>query len=122
MTSVSDLDLLDFQINAFFTHDALGRIIRINEPNGNLAPRFFLGRTRNGNLWRVRNDLDTKTMQDLAQLASEEPVANDLKSEPRNLKKYFILLDFEQKASVGTAGTAFSFPNEFASNSDRWQS
>jgi len=44
----SDLDLLDMQVEALFTHDADGRIVAVNEPAGGPAPRFFFGRTRGG--------------------------------------------------------------------------
>jgi len=36
-------------IDALFTHDARGRMLRVNEPMGKTAPRFFLGRTTQGN-------------------------------------------------------------------------
>src|SRR5437763_1062442 len=35
-----------------------GALLTVNEPGGQPAPRFFLGRTREGNLYRGRHDLE----------------------------------------------------------------
>ena len=56
-TRLTGLELLDIQIDNVFTHDAAGRIVAINEPDGDPAPRFFLGRTGEGNTWRIRHDV-----------------------------------------------------------------
>jgi len=83
-----DLHYLELQVDALFTHDPAGRIVAINEPDGDLAPRFFLGRTRIGNLWRVRHDLHEATARRLDALAASEPVDDDLHEEPRNMAAY----------------------------------
>ena len=72
--SMSDLQLLQIQVEALFTHDARGRIRDVNEPGGARAPRFFFGRSREGNIWRCRDDLVDVTGRTLDELASEEPV------------------------------------------------
>src|SRR5919199_2775470 len=50
--SLSDLQLLQLQVEALYTHDRHGRMCYVNEPGGARAPRFFFGRTRAGHLWR----------------------------------------------------------------------
>ncbi|HEU0026590.1 MAG TPA: hypothetical protein VFQ25_05690, partial [Ktedonobacterales bacterium] len=70
--AMSDLRLLELQVEALFTHDAEGRIVAINEPGGGPAPRFFLGRGRMGNLWRVRHDVPEATARRLEALAASE--------------------------------------------------
>ncbi|HXF64428.1 MAG TPA: GNAT family N-acetyltransferase, partial [Caldilineaceae bacterium] len=47
------------------------------------APRFYMGRTRAGNLWRFRHDLPAATMDALDRLCRAEPVTADLASPPR---------------------------------------
>ena len=55
---MNDRELMRAHIEALFTLDRNGRMLRINEPRGNRAPRFFLGRTVVGNEWRFRDDID----------------------------------------------------------------
>ena len=50
-------EMMRIQAEALFTHDLNGRLSRVNEPNGARAPRFFLGRTAQGRVWRFRDDL-----------------------------------------------------------------
>src|SRR6478736_1013769 len=70
-----DRELIRIQIEALFTHDAQRRLVRVNEPNGKPAPRFFLGTTVDGNEWRVRHDVDEVIAAELDALARVEPVA-----------------------------------------------
>ena len=44
-------------VEALSVHDDGSRMMAVNEPGGRLAPRFFLGRTLAGNLWRFRTDV-----------------------------------------------------------------
>ncbi len=75
---ISDPQLLEMQIDALFTHDPNGRMRSINEPGGDPAPRFFLGRTRAGNKWRFRYDVPEDVVCRLEELAANEPVDDDL--------------------------------------------
>ena len=85
---ISAPQLLELQVDALFTHDASGRIVAINEPGGGPAPRFFLGRTRTGILWRVRYDLPETAARRLEALAASEPEQDGLQAEPRNMAAY----------------------------------
>jgi RimJ/RimL family protein N-acetyltransferase len=64
---------MELKANALFTHDAAGRIVASNEPEGERAPRLFLGRTRNGNVWRFRDDLAAADVTELERLCRSEP-------------------------------------------------
>lgn len=115
LMGVSDLRLLQLQVDALFTHDPRGRILYLNEPGGDRAPRFFLGRTREGNLWRCRDDVVEGTVRELARLASGEPVCDDLRAEPRNMAAFLAALRADREsASVEWqyAGPAYRFPDE----------
>jgi len=48
--------MVRLHVRALFTHDVRGRLSRVNEPNGAVAPMFFLGRTVDGNEWRFGAD------------------------------------------------------------------
>ena len=58
---ISDYQLMDLGVDALFTHDPDGSIRQVNEPDGELAPRFFFGYTVEGSLWRFRYDLHPDT-------------------------------------------------------------
>jgi len=107
----SDLELLEMQIEALFTHDDHGRVVTVNEPDGGPAPRFFFGRTREGNLWRVRHDLPDGIPRRLESLASRDPVHNDLEAPPRNLDAMLAVLAKDGEARVGHFGPAYRFPD-----------
>jgi len=112
LMGVSDLRLLQLQVDALFMHDPRGRILYVNEPGGDRAPRFFLGRTREGNLWRCRDDVVEGTVRELERLASGEPVCDDLRAEPRNLDAFLAALRADQKIASSWSGPAYRFPDE----------
>ena len=70
------------QVTTLFICDAQGHLVRVNESGGEPADRFFLGRTRSGNLWRWRHDLLPGLARELERLACTEPVTADFASEP----------------------------------------
>lgn len=110
MIDLSDLQLLELQVDVLFTHDQAGRIVAINEPDGGPAPRFFLGRTRVGNLWRVRHDLPEATVLRLHALAAAEPVREDLRAEPHNMAAFLEALREDQEVHSVWSGPAYRFP------------
>lgn len=108
--SLSDLELLELQIDALWTHDADGRICRVNEPEGDPAPRFFLGRTKQGNLWRFRDDVPAEAVHKLEQLAAAEPVTDDLRAQPVNFSAFCDVLRPYGEVRDIYAGPAYQFP------------
>jgi hypothetical protein len=71
---MKDVELMQLHVEALFIHDANHDLVRVNEPNGAAAPRFFLGRTHDGVIRRFRHDVDAKTRRALRE-ASEEQIA-----------------------------------------------
>lgn len=108
---MTDLQLLELQVDALFTHDAAGRIVAINEPDGGPAPRFFLGRTRIGNVWRLRHDLPKATARRLSELAAAEPVTDDLRAEPHNLAAFLEALQGDRALPQVWSGPAYRVPD-----------
>lgn len=109
--NISDLQLQELQVDALFTHDSAGRIVAINEPDGGPAPRFFLGRTRMGNVWRLRHDLPEAIARRLSELAAAEPVADDLRADPRNLDDFLEALQADRTFAYIWSGPAYHFPD-----------
>ncbi len=107
----SDLDLLQTHIEALFVHDEDGRIRSVNEPDGDPAPRFFLGSTHAGNLWRVRYDLSEHAVRQLEELAASEPARHDLRMAPRTLQALHLALGDDLSAEPAYFGPAYRFPD-----------
>lgn len=107
----SDAELMRMQVEALFVHDASGRLLAINEPEPSQpAPRFFLGRTSQGNLWRTRFDLPPDLTAALEQLAADEPVVRDLAQPPRYEAEYLHLLNAHQLRATIFSGPAYTLP------------
>ena len=111
LMDLSDMQLIRLQVESLFTHDARGRICFVREPGGDRAPRFFLGRTREGNLWRCREDLAEETVRELEGLASDEPVRDDLRTPPRNLGAFLAALGPYAGSQPASWGPAYRFPD-----------
>ena len=69
----TELDWMELHLRCLHQHDARGRIVRTRQPSEWPSPLFHLGRTRLGNLWRFRDDLDPHAIRELARLAGREP-------------------------------------------------
>jgi RimJ/RimL family protein N-acetyltransferase len=107
----SDLDLALMQVEALYVHDAVGRLLRINEPDPDgPATRFFLARTAAGNIWRTRYDLPADLAAGLERLAADEPVVTDLQKPLRHLDEYTELLRQHAPLTDTDAGPAYYLP------------
>lgn len=76
--------LMAFHCETLFRHDAHDRLSAINEPGFPEPPRFWLGRTLEGNQWRFHHALPSATVAVLAALCQAEPVTQDLRQPPQN--------------------------------------
>jgi len=107
-------NLLEMHLEALYTHDDAGRLLRVREPNGAPAPRFFLGRAADGSIVRrYRHDVD-----DTLRLALENaPLSDTLRSPVDHethaadeLARYAAILDQFAPVQNPEAGPAFCFP------------
>ena len=69
-----DRALMERHIEALFTHDEGGRLLRVREQNGAPAPRFFLGRTTGAVVCRCRHDVSDALCRELEASAAADPV------------------------------------------------
>src|SRR5207248_2510080 len=90
--STTDLTLMELHVEALYRHTPEGRLLETREVDAARAPRFFLGRTRRGNLWRFRDDLPAPLVRGQDALAAAEPVLPGLPREPVYLSQFRELL------------------------------
>lgn len=105
---MTDQELMRVHVETLFTHGPDGRMLRVNEPNGKDAPRFFLGRTIHGNDWRFRHDIDDDLRRELESLCRAAPATGELRSTTFD---EMILSRFEPVGRTW-AGPAYRFPSE----------
>lgn len=66
--------LMQMHVNALYVNDEQQRLVSINDGSGRAAPRFFLGRTAQGAIWRFRHDVPEAICRALTELCEQEPV------------------------------------------------
>jgi len=109
---LTDLELMNIHVLALFTHDRESRLLFVNQPDGAAAPtpRFFLGRTRAGNVWRFRADLPENLREQLNELCTEEPpLDNEFCEQPRHLAEMVNLLSNHEPVRQTSSGPAYHF-------------
>jgi hypothetical protein len=107
-------ELVRLHVEALFTRDPRGRIAFVNEPGGDRAPRFYFARSTTGNVWRCRDDLAADVVQALEQVASAEPVHDDLRAAPRNVDGFLAALRIDRDRAAIDSGPAYRFPEQIA--------
>lgn len=112
---MSDLELMRMHVHGLFTHDARGRMVPVNEPGGAPAPRFFLGRTAEGSVWRFRHDVDDDLARELERLCRAEPAGDDFRLSPGAAETYAALLAPVQRT---WAGPAYHVPRDLPASGD----
>ena len=95
MPSPSSLELMQHHARALYIHDQQGQIVAINQWDGGSVPRFFLGRTKAGNVWRFRADLPNDLVSELTALCLAE--TGNILQEPQNKDKYLQLLAAQEE-------------------------
>jgi len=103
-------DLMEFHVDALFTHDRNLRLRTINEPwpGSAAAPRFFLGRTIEGTvICRFRYDIPEMLTEQLKELCADEPIVEDFQTKPKHFEEYMSLLQGERF----TMGPCFLVPS-----------
>ncbi len=107
---MTDLELLNRQVDTLFRHDGAGRLRCVNEPAEPEAPRFFLGRTAVGNVWRFRHDLPDEVIGALEALARLEPVPHVLEPDVTYFATLRDVLENHQPVRQIWSGPAYRFP------------
>ena len=112
--SFTDLALMELHVEALYRRTPEGRLLETRDGDPVRAPRFFIGRTRRGNLWRFRDDLPASLVHGLDALAAAEPVLPELPREPVYLSQFRKLLQEHEEIQHTWVGPAYSFPEELS--------
>jgi hypothetical protein len=106
------LELMLSHVEAEFTHDAQGCLLRVNDAGAAPAPRFFLGRTAEGSLLRFRYDLAQDTRHALQAAVESHARLGQRFDAPIDPAPYQKILARLTPVERTWTGPAFSFPNE----------
>jgi len=104
---MTDLELMRARLPVLYTLNDRARLLRVNEPNGAAAPRFFMGRTARGLEWRFREDIDEATVEAMSAVCRIEPVGATLSPLPSGTDRY---REFLGGPAGQWAGPAYRFP------------
>ena len=103
---------MQLHVKALFTCDDAGRLVSVNEPGGNAAPRFFLGRTADGNAWWFRHDVDADLVSDLNALCESLPTAREFDAGLDTAAPLLACLTRVAPVRRTWSGPAYRFPND----------
>jgi hypothetical protein len=107
---LSDLGWMSLRSEVLFTQDDEGRLLETREPHAAVAPRFYLGRSLHGNVWRFRADLDSESVRDLARLAAREAPLAAGGLPPERIQAFRDVLTRRAPVRAEYRGPAFRFP------------
>lgn len=111
---MTPLEWMQRHVAALYVHDHRGRTVGVNQWNGGVAPRFFLGRTSAGHLWRFRNDVDADLVEALSAHARAEPVRDEVSALPEHRYDYERLLALHAPIEHRWSGPAYRLPSNVA--------
>ncbi len=104
----SPRELMQVHLEALFTHDTAGDLVCVNEPEGPLAPRFFIGHTVEGPIWRFRHDVDPTLRAGLiAAIEADRCRAPGFRSHLVSPEPYAVILQRVAPVQRTWAGPAF---------------
>lgn len=111
------------QISALFLSDAEGRLRYIPEPGYeeselDPAPRFFMGRTLHGNVWRFRHDLPDAVVHSVDQVCRNEPIAKNLTDPPHQAAAIRTALNEYGPITKEERGPAYWIPDSVQASAD----
>jgi hypothetical protein len=108
----TDEELMAIHVDTLFNRDADGRIRSLRRPSersGN-PPRFFMGRTSNGNRWLFRYDTSTDLADELEELCRSEPTVKGLVPPPLGALRIRAALQARSRIVREYRGPAYVLP------------
>lgn len=103
--------LLEMQLDVLFARDAAGRLVATRDPAPRPAPRLHLGRSRAGNVWATRRDVEPATSAALERLcASEPPLASPHPQRGPACREHVLELLAPVAVAAETRGPCFVLP------------
>ena len=105
---------MNMHLNALYAQDHDCRLTAINQWDGGLVPRFHLGRTATGNLWRFRADLPDTLTSELTACCELEPPLDAADPLPKYRATYERLLAEHAAIESIQAGPAYFAPESMS--------
>ena len=110
-----ETNLLELHIETLFICDAQGDLRFVREPGYeeselDAAPRFFMGRSDTGNIWRFRYDLPEALRLELTALCQLEPRSASLHEEPLQAAQLRSALERHAAVTEEDRGPAYWIP------------
>jgi hypothetical protein len=123
VTTHSDLTRLEVQISTLYVCNPRGDLKFIREPGYDEseldpAPRFFMGRSRDGNTWRFRHDLPEEQRLELDALCRLEATVTNFEEEPNRAQQIRAVLEAHKPITSEYRGPAFWLPEDSSTASD----
>jgi hypothetical protein len=109
-------ELLRAHVEALYTRDAGGRLVRVNQPDGKEAPRFFLGRTAQGSEWWFRHDLTADVVQGLEAACATASQVMEKEAAPDAVAPFKAVFEHSAPIQAVWSGPAFCFPDRVAAS------
>ena len=101
-----DFRLLEIDADTLFAMSQTKRIERQNDPDHSVAPRLFFAGCSEGNLARVRYDIDEQVAEQLLAIAASEPPWRDPWVLPQCIGKLLDILCNHATSAIGAASRA----------------
>jgi hypothetical protein len=114
----SEVELMRLHVEALYAHDARSRIVSSHEWRPGPAPRFFLGRTSAGHVWRFRADVPDDLVARLKALCSDEAVSSVPPRAPVQHDAFVRALESHTSIAKIWMGPAYAFSSDAPSSAD----
>jgi hypothetical protein len=105
MTEPEDLKLLHIDADTLFAMAPAERIERQNDPDHSPAPKLFFAGCSQGNLVRVRYDVEDEVAEQLLAMAATEPSWRDPWALPQCIGKFLDVLSNNAASATGPAAS-----------------
>lgn len=106
---MAEADLLRQHADVLFRTDAAGRLVALNEPDGEAPPRLFLARGRANHLVRFRSDVSAPTVDACIRLCALLPPWDGRPAGPSLFEPLRLALGGDAPIAVEERGSAFLF-------------
>lgn len=111
---MDDRDLMALRVATLFRFDDRGRMIESNEPDGQPAPRLFIGRTLEGDVVRFGASVPDAFTQRIEELVERLPPVTELSTPQLSLDELRRVLTLHAPIAEEGGGPAYRFPKSIA--------
>src|SRR5688572_12296905 len=107
---IDDRALMSIRADTLWTYDARGRMLRSNEPDGQPAPRLFVGRTQAAHVTRFGEAVPRAVARALRAIIERQPTVDALTISPAAQFEIRATLEWRPLEMAEGGGPAYRFP------------